>query len=376
MTPKEELQALRTEISGVSDEIVRAFQKRQAISDSIAAVKEKGNISITDAARESELIERSRALADEDKRGETAALMRILIALSKLRQTEKLGLPQALDLPPSRPIPDGAVAYQGVPGAWGEHAARQLFPDREPVRQEYFEDVFTAVKKGTAAVGVLPIENSHTGAIGEVYDLLRRNACYIVGGIWIRVAQCLIGAENASIGGVREVYSHPEGLSQCRRFLKNRNWDLTSVRNTAVAAQMVAEKNDPKYAAIASRHAAEVYGLKVLQPDIADDRKNSTRFIAIASEPFYDERSDGITVTFSTRHQSGALCAVLQAFQFSGINLTRIESRPVSTDNYRFFADLDANIFDQNARDAIAQASMLSEYFEILGCYRSSEEQP
>ncbi|MDR3148429.1 MAG: prephenate dehydratase, partial [Oscillospiraceae bacterium] len=280
----------------------------------------------------------------------------------------------ALDFPAPKTVPDGTVAFQGVPGAWSEHTAIKLFPDRERIACEYFEDVFNAVKTGRAAYGVLPVENSRTGAIGEVYDLLRRHACYIVDQMWVSVKQCLLGVPGATIADIREVRSHPEGLSQCSRFLKGKNWDQTSVRNTAVAAKMTAESKDARYAAIGSKRAAEVYGLDVIADNIADDSKNRTRFIAIAAEPFYDEKSNIVTVSFTTAHKAGALCDTLQAFQLAGVNLTRLESRPGSQGKYRFFADLNASITDTAAREAIAQAVAQSDYFEVLGCYSETEE--
>ncbi|MDR1065403.1 MAG: chorismate mutase [Oscillospiraceae bacterium] len=374
-TPKEKLEDLRGKIDAVDADLTRLFQERQRVSNDISHVKEEGNLAITDIGREEKVIASALALADEDKKAETAALMRTLISLSKLRQFENLGLTRAFEFPDSSARAAGPVAFQGVAGAWSEHAARIMFPDDEYITREYFEDVFEAVKSGQASLGVLPIENSRTGAIGEVYDLLRRHACYIVGQVQIGVAQCLLGVQDAVLGDVREVFSHAEGFAQCKRFLKGRDWELTRVRNTAVAAEMVSERGSGKYAAIGSRRAAEVNDLKILAEDIMDDPKNRTRFIAIAPRPIYDENSDTVTVTFSTRHQSGALCSVLQPFQLSGINLTRIESRPAaSPDSYRFFADLDANILDSRARDAIGQATAQAEYFEVLGCYRNYEE--
>ncbi|MDR0916451.1 MAG: chorismate mutase [Oscillospiraceae bacterium] len=374
MTPKEELQALRGEVDIVTADIVNLFKKRQKLATDIARVKSSGNLAVTDLAREQIVVESAVAGIEAEYRAEAAALTRTLISLSKLRQYESLELTAGIDFPASAAPPDGAVAYQGVPGAWSEHAASRLFPSRELTACEYFDDVFNSVQTGRAAFGVVPIENSRTGAIGEVYDLLRRHACYITGQMWISVAQCLLGVRGASIADVREVFSHPEGLSQCKRFLKNRSWDLTDVRNTAVAAQLVAERGNAKYAAIGSRRAAEVYGLDVLQPDIADDTKNRTRFIVIAAQPIYDDTSDVISVTFSTAHRSGALVDTLQAFSLANLNLTRIESRPVSRDKYRFFVDLTGNIADANARDALRQAAAQSDYFEVLGCYRESEE--
>jgi chorismate mutase/prephenate dehydratase len=369
MTPKDKLQNLRGKIDLIDADITKSFQERQRVSNDIAKVKEEGNLAITDTGREDKVIASALEIADEDKRAETAALMRTLISLSKLRQYENLGLTHALDFPEASGRAPGPVAFQGVPGAWSEHASRSMFPGEKYVTREYFEDVFEAVKKGEVSLGVLPIENSQTGAIGEVYDLLRRHSCYIVGQIWINVNQCLLGLPGGSIGDIREVFSHPEGFNQCRRFLKGKNWELSKVSNTAVAAELVAKHENSKYAAIGSRRAAEVNGLTVLAENITDNPKNRTRFIAISRKPIYDDKSDTVTVTFSTIHRAGALCSVLQAFQLGGLNLTRIESRPVSGDSYRFFADLEGNILTPKVRDAIGQASVQSEYFEVLGCY-------
>ncbi|MDR0445720.1 MAG: chorismate mutase, partial [Oscillospiraceae bacterium] len=274
LAPKERLEALRGQIDAVDTDLTRLFQERQRISNDISRVKEEGNLAITDTEREETVIASALALADTDKRAETAALMRTLISLSKLRQYENLGLTQAFEFPESSKRAPGPVAFQGVAGAWSEQAARIMFPNDEYITREYFEDVFNAVRSGEASFGVLPIENSQTGAIGEVYDLLRRHSCYITGQVWIAVAQCLIGARGAALGDVREVLSHPEGFAQCRRFLKGKSWELTRVRNTAVAAEMVASGGSAKIAAIGSRRAAEVNGLDILAENITDNPKN------------------------------------------------------------------------------------------------------
>jgi chorismate mutase/prephenate dehydratase len=157
--------------------------------------------------------------------------------------------------------------------------------------------------------------------------------------------------------------------------MKKHDWDRTPVRNTAVAARTVGERGEKRLAAIASRRAAEVYGLDVLAEDIADDRNNRTRFIAIAASPSYSDDSSSVSVSFATRHEAGALASVLQTFALCGVNLTRIESRPASHGSYRFFADMEARWGDAPLRDALSQASQQAEYFEILGCYDASEEE-
>lgn len=370
MDYKEELAKLRTQIDDVDRQLRGLFNSRMDISKKVAEMKMKGNLPITDERREAEVL----AVAQEESlenKAETLSFMRTLIALSKIKQINLSGLPGLVTFPESAPVPGPAqkVAYQGVAGAWGENGANVLYPEAALVNYEYFEDVFEAVKSGEVHVGVLPIENSQTGAIGEVYDLLKQHNCYIVGQTWIGVAHCLMGTSEAVLNDIRQVYSHPEGFAQCRRFLKNRSWDMETCQNTAIAAQTVSKQNNKKMAAIGSRRAAEIYGLQVLMPDIMDNELNQTRFIAIAAQPIYNENSDTISITFSTVHRSGALCSVLETFMLAGINLSRIESRPISPEKYRFFADLQANILSPTTLDALRQASAHCGYFEVLGCY-------
>lgn len=377
MDSKEALSALRKEIDDVDGELIALFQKRMGLSEQIADVKAGGNMAIVDEKREESVLAAAAARAGGQDTAAVTAFMRTLMALSKIKQNQRLVAADPLSFPEPAPKKEGPVnvAFQGVPGAWSEHGAEQLFPNGKRQQYDYFEDVFEAVKAGRADYGVLPIENSRTGAIGEVYDLLRKYACYIVGEVWITVAQCLLACEGTKLTDIREVFSHPEAFNQCRRFLKNKPWDLTASRNTAYAAQLVAEQQNPKYATISSRRAAEIHGLTVLAADIMDWPDNRTRFIAIAADPIYDETCDTTSITFSTAHKSGALCAVLQSFMLAGINLSRIESRPVSADRYRFFADLQANILSDSTMDALQQAATQCNYFELLGCYPRGSNQ-
>lgn len=378
MNGKEKLLSLRGEIDKIDRELVGLFLKRMQICEEVAQAKADGNIALVDASREQQVIDAALSQAGEGNRTETASFIRTVIALAKIKQNKTMSMLRDVDFPPSVPLKKTGVTvgFQGVSGAWGEQGAEQLFPDSKLIQHEYFEDVFEAVKAGRVDYGVLPIENSQTGAIGEVYDLLRKHSCYIVGEVWITVAQCLLGINGASVSDIREVFSHPEGFKQSRRFLKDKSWDLTACRNTAYAAQKVADKNDVKYAAIGSRRAGKAYGLSVLSPDIMDDSGNRTRFIAIAAAPCYDESCGITSITFSTSHKSGALCAALESFTVAGVNLTRIESRPVSHDRYRFFADLQTNILSDVTLDALRQASAQCDYFEVLGCYSATQEKP
>ncbi|MDR1018509.1 MAG: chorismate mutase [Lachnospiraceae bacterium] len=369
------LTELREQMNDVTQKIVDLFQERQNISEEIGKEKEKNNLAILDLNRENEVIENVLKDVSDANKMTTTILVRELLALSRLKQSSNLELSRGNDLPKSEPIPEGPVAFQGVPGAWGEQAAGKLFPDREVIECEYFEDVFAKIKNGEAACGVVPIENSRTGAIGEVYDLLRKNSCYIVGQMWVKIRQSLLGVPGTTLHDVREILSHREALNQCGRFLKKYNWDLFEVSNTAVAAKTVTERGEKRVAAIGSRRAAELYGLEVLEDNISDDLNNRTRFIVIAAKPCYDENSTMMSVTFSTQHRSGALAAVLEPIGLYNINLSRIESRPVSPGSYRFFADIETSPFANGLDEAIATAASQAEYFEILGCYDTKEEE-
>jgi chorismate mutase/prephenate dehydratase len=366
---KEELAAVRAGIDAVDEKILSLFCERMALSDKVADIKREDNLGIVDEGREQEVLAKAAAAVPEEISGDAASLMSALIASSRRRQKLRLTGSDSVEFPPPVKREPTAAGYQGVPGAWGEIAAETLYPGCELRSYPYFEDVFAAVTQDE--VGVLPIENSRTGAIGEVYDLLRRYGCYIVGQTWVDIRHCLMAKPDTRLEDVREVLSHPEGFRQCHLYLKKFAWDKTVCTNTAVAAETVAGRGDKRAAAVGSRRAAERYGLQILTPDIMDSADNRTRFIAIAKEPWYDQTSDTVSVTFSTAHKSGALCRVLEAFMAAGVNLTRIESRPIAAGKYRFFTDLQTNITDSRALSALNQAAALCEYFEVLGCYQS-----
>ena len=372
MDTKKKMDAARVKVDALDAEIVELFVKRMQLSDEIAKIKSQGNIALTDEVREQTVIEKALEIADPETKEETGLFMRSLMAISKLRQRKLIYGDQGPELlPPSRKPVTGKirVAYQGLPGAWGEQASIQTFPEAERTICNNFEGVFAAVKEGKTDYGVVPIENSQTGAIGEVYDLLRRYGCYIVGQTWVEVRHCLMGLPCSKLTDIREVFSHPEGFRQCEEFLKNRPWDMTACSNTATAAERVAKAADKRYAAIGSRRAAELNGLEILMPDIATDLGNKTRFIVIANEPEYDETCDSVSVIFRTAHRSGALCEVLFPFMGGDVNLSRIESRPMTGGKYCFFCDLKGNIADPTVASALRHAAVSCGYLEVLGCY-------
>ncbi|MDL2232898.1 chorismate mutase [Ruminococcaceae bacterium OttesenSCG-928-L11] len=372
---KEQLAKLREQIDAIDGRLIPLFGERMEVSRQVAEIKGRNNLPILNAEREEQVAQRAAELAGPPLQGEAALLMRTIMALSREYQHSLLFSGEAPLLPePRPPVTEHAVcAYQGLPGAWSEQAAMKLFPAAERIHVEYFEDVFLAVKEGKAHYGVVPIENSQTGAIGETYDLLRKYGLYITGRVWIDIRQCLLAPVGTELSHIREVHSHPEALKQCRHYLNARPWNLNACRNTAVAARLAAESTDGKTAAIGSRLAAEINGLQVLAADIEDSHTNRTSFVVVAAQPEYSAESGLISVTFSTSHRSGALCESLLPFMAQNLNLVRIESRPSSGGKYRFFAEIEGNIRDAATVQALRQAASASEYFEVIGCYSSME---
>lgn len=369
----EPLKDVREKISAIDAQMIALLHERQQLADDVARIKRENNIAMVDPRREAELIETVANMVPPEERADAVMFQRMVMGLSKSRQRLRLyGAAEEYDFPAAQtPVTETPkVAFQGVRGAWAEIAAMQLFSHAELTNLESWEDVFRAVSDGDVHYGVLPIENSQTGGIGEVYDLLRRYGCYVVGQTWVNIDHCLMAAPGTKLSDVREVFSHPEGFKQCRKFLRGKAWDLTACRNTAVAAETVAKTADHRSAAIGSERAAELNGLNVLSRDIVSDPNNRTRFLLVAAHPEYDENCDAVSVIFRTAHRAGALCDVLFPLLAENINMTRLESRPMGEKGkYCFFCDLEGNIADPRIREAFRQIDSCCGYLEILGCY-------
>ncbi len=371
MDNKEKLKQIRQQIDSIDSQLIALFEQRMNTAEAVADIKKAENLALTDDDREQSIVERAIQMTETNLAGEVTTFMRTIMALSKAMQKKYLMDSEQPLLPQSK---EGSklgvmVAYQGIKGAWGEQACLKFFPENPNTSFDNFEDVFIGVSENKVSYGIVPIENSQTGAIGEVYDLLRKYGCYIVGQTWVDVNHCLMGTADTSLKDIREVFSHPEGFRQCHRFLRDKSWDLTVCNNTAIAADMVAKKQEKRYAAIGSPRAAEINNLKIIEHNIIDDAHNKTRFIVIASSPEYTSSSDTVSITFITAHRSGALCDVLFPLMAGGVNLSRIESRPVADGKYCFFADLKGNIQDEKLAAAVKLAASNCIYLEVLGCY-------
>src|SRR5438128_7346832 len=254
------------------------------------------------------------------------------------------------------------IAYQGEPGAFSEAAARRVAQDAPLVPCRSFEEVFAAVNGSEATHGVLPIENSIGGSIHRNYDLLLEHELPIVGEVELVVVHHLLALPGATLAGLKRVYSHPQGLAQCERFLRTlRGVEIVATYDTAGSAKMVADAGLTDAAAIASARAGEVFGLVPLASSVQDFDDNITRFLVIGRRPLKNAVADKTTIVFTIPNEPGALFKALSVFALRGVDLTKLESRPIPGRpwEYLFYADVAA------ARDDLPCARALAHVAEI-----------
>ena len=266
------------------------------------------------------------------------------------------------------------IGYQGVKGSFSEKAMIQFFGEsKEDLNYEKFEDVFIALKEGEIDYGILPFENSCTGAITAVYDLLLKYGYYIVGEECIKIEQNLVGVKGAKLHDIKEVYSHPQGFEQSKKFLNEHDYlKLVNFHNTAISAKHVATLKDKSKAAIASSRAAKIYNLDIIEKEINDNKNNNPKFIIISKNLELDKDCDKMTVAFSLDNKPGTLYNLLGHFAKNQINMIKIESRPSQNEiwEYILYADLEGNLNDEKVQKAVELIEEDTKYFKLLGCYK------
>ena len=263
------------------------------------------------------------------------------------------------------------VAYMGIKGANGHEATLKLFPDGTPCEYKTFGDVFDAVNNGEVSYGVLPVENSNAGAVSAVYDLILKHRFYIVGALDMPIDYCLGGLKQSELSDIEIVWSHPQSISQCSNYIAEHNFEAVPCGNTAIAARDTAKEKRLNVAAICSYKAAEEYGLKILDNHLQDREDNSTRFIVISKELYIPENADKISLCFGLPHVTGSLYSVLCRFNSLGLNLTKIESRPMPSKGfeYLFYLDFTGNVRSDDVLKLLGALSEELPEFSFLGNY-------
>lgn len=269
------------------------------------------------------------------------------------------------------------IAFQGETGAFGQAAAERLDKNAPQVACATFDSVFDAVERGPATHGVLPIENSIAGTIHQTYDLLLEHDLSIVAEVEVPIVHHLLAPRGATIDGIRRIYSHPQALAQCERFLRTRaDVEVIAAGNTAGAAKRVAEEGRIDSAAIASARAADAFGLISLASGIQDLSDNVTRFIVLGRRPFVDQVADKTTVVFSLPNEPGSLFRALGVFALRNVDLTKLESRPLRGRpwEYLFYAELAAARDELPCARALQHLAELAPTLRVLGSYRAWRE--
>jgi prephenate dehydratase len=269
------------------------------------------------------------------------------------------------------------VAFQGERGAFSERAARSYFGEGVATfSSPSFRAVFEKVASGASSHGMIPIENSLTGSIHPIYDLLLEFNVSIVGEFKLRVVHNLITLPGVTIDSVRRIYAHPQAAAQCERFLRPFSaWTIFQVYDTAGSVKMIRDEGARDAAAIASFDAAQEYGMQILREAIENDPQNYTRFIVIEREAKPLRSADKVSIVYGTQNEPGALLRTLQIFADRGINLCKLESRPIAVQpwEYLFYVDLTGSMAEANVAEALAKLQSLTRMTKVLGCYSSAQ---
>ena len=370
------LEDYRVAIDKIDREITQLLEKRMNVAKAISKYKMENNMQIFHPDREKMVIEKNKGYLENKEYEELVeSFYDNLMYLSRLVQQKEIYPENKIYTKPYKNDRENlVVGYQGVAGSFGNEAMLKYFKNiKEAKSYEKFEEVFKAVESGEIEYGILPVENSSTGGIGTVEDLLKEYNLYIVGEECIKISQNLVGIKGATVDDIKEVYSHPQGFEQSTKFFdKHKNYNLIPYSNTAISAKLVSDLKDKSKAAIASERAAKLYDLKIIKKDVNDLKNNYTRFIVIGRNLECDETCDKVSILFSVEDTSGGLYNLIRDIKEFGLNMSKIESRPNRNNpwNYIFFVDFDGNLFDENIKQAVNVIARNSKYFKLLGCYR------
>lgn len=376
------LEELRQEIDKIDKELLNLFVKRMDICSQVADYKRTVGMPVLDVKREREVLEaKMKLLSNPALADEVYAFFNSVMSISRNLQKRRLDDVAKTDV--IQLFLDGSVekkkdpivCYFGAEGSYSEMASVQYF-GREIQRfsADSFAGVLEALAENHADYAVLPIENSSTGAIAPVLDLLGQYGYFIVGEVNLAIHHCLLGKKGTGINEISKVYSHEQGILQSQGFLDSIGNPITEVcHSTAQSAKLVSELEDMTVAAIAGKQNAALYGLEILAENINNSSVNTTRFAVVRKCPEVREACDKISIAFTLPHESGELHRVMSCFARGGLNLLKLESRPIPEERfeYMFFVDYTGNLLDEKVRQVTDEVIAETQEFKLLGNYPS-----
>lgn len=379
-----ELDALRSQIDDIDAEIIRLFSRRMEVVRGVAEWKRKNGAPVLQTGREQDVLNRAAAVAGPELAQSARFLSSVLMDLSKAQQNTQLAGESPLQRALAEALQNGGalptaptVACQGVDGAYSSLAARAMFPAGRRSYCATWDEVFRSVKDGVCDIGVLPIENSTAGSVNTVYDLMKKHRVYIVRGHRLCVEHCLLAKPGEHLSDITDIYSHEQAISQCSEFLQaHPNIRVHLYSNTAAAARFVGECGDRGVAAIASRECAEIYRLSVVLDEIKNAEQNYTRFIAISNKMILTPDADKMSIALTLPHESGSLYRLISQFAMLGLNLLKLESRPLPDTNFEFlfYFDFAGSAAVPDIRALLCRLEQQCETFEFLGNYREGSD--
>ena len=373
-----DLKDYRTQLDAIDDQMASLFKQRMEIVRKVADYKKETNTPVMVAGREREILYRVTGLCGEELEEYTKILYSTVLELSRDYQEDRLSTGESALVSeilaaaeqtgefPKRAI----VACQGTEGAYSQMACDKLFPLSQILYCNRFDGVFRAVEAGMCRYGILPIENSSAGSVTEVYDLMERYNCKIVRSLKLKVEHCLLARPGVQLKDVKEVVAHEQALNQCSEFLKSSGAKVTVFSNNAAAAKYVSESDRTDIAAIASVNCAGLYGLSVLSDHVANSDHNYTRFICISKQLEVYEGAGKITFVASASHRPGSLYSLIAKFATRGLNICKLESRPIPGKDFefRFYFDVEASVWSKDTQTILSQLEK-EEFFTFLGAY-------
>ncbi|MBO4570626.1 MAG: chorismate mutase [Bacteroidales bacterium] len=357
-----ELEKLRQEIQQADKEMASLFRRRMEIVSKVLEYKVANGLPVLDAEQEARVIANNIDNVPEKVLQEYYVLfLKEVMNISKSYQHH---------------LTDGMkVAYSGVPGAFGQIAASRIFPEANLVPYPDFEGAYKACEKGEVDITVLPIENSFSGEVGKVSDLIFEGSLYINMMLELNVTQNLIGIKGARTEEIKTVISHPQALSQCSSFIHRHGLSEIEYENTAMAAKFVAEKGDRTMAAIGSVETANLYGLEIIEANISHSRTNTTRFATLSrvmNAPSKSSTGEYFILMFTVKNEAGALAKVLNIIGAHGFNMNNLRSRPMKEPlwNHYFYAELEGNASSEDGKDLMRQLHTVCDKFKLVGAYK------
>lgn len=373
-----DLSELRDTLDDIDRQIVMLYEKRMDVCGQVAAYKIETGKRVFDKEREQQKLKTVSELVHNEfyARG-IKELFEQIMAISRKLQYQMIAEQKGTGRLSFMELENIGckkcrVVFQGAEGAYSQAAMMEYFGEEvDSFNVNTFRDAMLAIDEGSADFAVLPIENSSAGIVSEIYDLLVEFENYIVGEQIIKIEHCLMAVPGTNLKDIQTVYSHPQSLMQSSHYLYEKGWQQISMKNNAYAAKKVADDKDKTQAAIASATAAKIYGLDILERSVNDLKDNSTRFIIVTNQKVFAKGASKVSLCFEVNHESGALYHALSHLIYNGLNMTKIESRPLAGRNweYRFFLDFEGNLTDSAVKNTLRGLREETKNMKILGNY-------